>query len=246
MSTKYQQEEVLIVNADNGRDPLQIDKEMQEAALQKYAIIGAIETIGSGTPPHLKGYKRFSDRSTDSRKNVTAWVRADLDAEIVGWIDHGHTFPRKEGKGPHPARSTMILRVGDALVLIGHAPPNWPGAGDARDEWVDDIADRVAPWRREDWLDRDPVARRRRKKRPVLILVDHNGLGRALARAIGGRLTGASVDALISRKVRIRFVRRIRNIGRVRFRGDHGHVTVVGIEVPVGTFHYPAMTWEAP
>lgn len=244
--SRYEQYETLIVNADNGRDPVQIDREMQEAARLQYAIIGAIETIGSGTPPNLKGYRKFSDRSTDSRKNVTAWVRADLDAEIVGWIDHDKTFPRKEGKGPHPARSTMILRVGDALVLVGHAPPNWPGAGPAREEWVNDIADRVAPWRKDDWLDRDPVNRRRVKRRPVLILVDHNGLGRDLARAIGGRLTGSSVDALISRKVRIRFVRRVRNIGTVPFQGDHGHVTIVGIEVPAGTFNYPSMTWEAP
>lgn len=238
-------EEVVVVNVDNNRDPKQIARELGGLAAMRVLVIFAVETIGSGVMPELVGYVKYDDRTNDGRKNICMWVRSDVPSYLVRWIDHGETFPRKDRRDSHPARATAAVMVGEILCAVGHAPPNWPGAAKARTEWLNVMSGLIAPWLRAGWKDRRLRTRVRVKARRGLVGVDHNGLGPRLAATTGYRRHGSGPDSLFSRNVRVRFVRQINTFSGVPFLGDHDDALLVGIAVPPSALTQPARRFES-
>ena len=237
-------EEVVVINVDNNRDPKQIARELGGLAAMRVLIIFAVETIGSGVMPELVGYVKYDDRTNDGRKNIAMWVRSDVPSYLIRWIDHAEKFPRKDRRDNHPARATVAVMAGDIFCATSHAPPDWAGAKNARQEWLNIVRGLIAPWLRTGWKNRRPVTRIRIKARRALFGADHNGLGAQLAAATGFRRHGAGPDSLFSRNIRVRFVKKIRTFNGVPFLGDHHDALLVGISVPPRALTQPVNRLE--
>lgn len=237
-------EEVVVINVDNNRDPKQIARELGGLAAMRVLVIFAVETIGSGVMPELVGYVKYDDRTNDGRKNICMWVRSDVPSYLIRWIDHSEKFPRKDRRENHPARASVAVMVGEILCATSHAPPDWRGAAKARTEWLNVVGGLIAPWLRSGWNDRRLTNRIRVKGRRGLLGADHNGLGPRLAAVAGYRRHGSGPDSLFSRRVRVRFVRQIDTFNGVPFLGDHHDALLVGISVPPSALTQPARRFD--
>jgi hypothetical protein len=80
------------------------------------------------------------DRSREGRANHFVYLSPRRRLVGLDWVDCERTFPRKDGPGPHPARSIPVVDLagwrGVRRLVPVHVPPDWPGAGPARDEYV--------------------------------------------------------------------------------------------------------------
>lgn len=144
-------------------------------------VIAVSEAIGRRLP-ELKRYRLIRDTSTPGRANLALYVLRRLKVTDVEWVDHEREWPRVLHSGMHPARSTLVCRVEDWTVIVGHAPqaPTTAkrtaneGLTSARGEWVSIVARLLHRYDR------------------VLLLTDPNGLGDDLMRAVPGMRTGGT------------------------------------------------------
>lgn len=195
---------VWVVNADNYRGPAVATelRALEESELEHGGadIVAVVEATGN-VLPHMPGMA-CEVGVGESRGNIAAYVRRDLLAggkRIRGrWHDRHRTWPRTKGKGQHPARADLeVTNAGRVQLVFAHVPPKVPGATGARLESVEALVHLLAPWTRPGWPWLRALQKRARRRRPRLLLIDHNHVGEEIARRTGMTLVGGRVDALL-------------------------------------------------
>ncbi len=216
-----------------GRSRAQIAKELNALArvnkplTKRPALIGVCEAVGYSLP-NIDGYRTKRDRSRPSRANIAAYVREDLDAGILWWIDLKFWWPRPNGPGNHAPRSWLVTRVGRIQVIVGHQPPlNARNAAQGQMEGINALARRMRPGKTPN--------------RPRLALADWNRRKgeshgpSALAGLIGGYVVGGKIDAVVwrggegSKCGRGRYRR---TAGLTLLKSDHKHALTVRVTAP--------------
>lgn len=170
-------------------------------------VAAACEVIGDRLQP-FPGYWLVRDTSRAGRANLCAYVREDCDLRRTWWIDHRTTWTRTERKGTHPARSTLVLGIGETQVLVGHNLPLGTDATHAGQlEIVQALHLIMAPWKRPRIRDAVPqLSLSAMRARPRVLLWDDNapgdrGLGSDyLAPKVGGHRHGHHIDNALARK----------------------------------------------
>lgn len=174
-------------------------------------VLVACEVIGDVIAPH-PGYGMARDTSRAGRANLVAFVRDDCQWRHTWWADHRTrwTRPKHPELGPHPARSTIVLGIGEAQLLGAHNVPMGTDATHVGQlELVDAATLIMSPWRRprvrEDATGAQLDAMR---ARPRIMLWDDNapegtdGIGADyLAHRINGKRTGQRIDNAVTRMV---------------------------------------------
>ena len=152
----------------------------------------------------LDHYRLTRDGSSDWRANLFLYVARWLDVGEPEWIDLDKSFPRIKRPGVI-RRSLLVQRVEDWPVIVGHAPPAWPGALEARKEWVDVVVDLI-----------------RGAGPRVILLSDPNGLGHTLRRLIPTLVgAGTAVEAVHGRGIVLTSAHVVSAVNGVAMRTDH-------------------------
>jgi hypothetical protein len=211
---------------ENGRRDNILRAELHAIASTGPKVIGLCETVGWGSLPNLVGYRKVRNRETAGRSNIAAYVRADLDfgdGDDVRWHDLNVTWARTEHPGQHDPRSLLELNIEGDQWLIGHHPPITRNndTGPARDEHLDLLARRMAPWTRPDWDERTADDKANARKRLRVLLWDPNGAGQQLATRIGGWSEGSSIEGGVVRGGHFVKARKQGSVGGVRMGSDH-------------------------
>lgn len=194
-------------------------------------VLIACEVVDVDTQPH-PGWSMVRSRRTAGRANLVGYVREDCELHRAWWIDHRETWTRTNpgASGKHPARSSMVLAVGEAQVLGAHQVPL--GTDNTRAgqlEIVQALELVMAPWRRPRIRDAAPeLSIRAMRERPRLLLWDDNtpaavdGLGSEyLASRISGRPWGAPVDRAVARHAGVESVEYVTHAGGHELSTDH-------------------------
>jgi hypothetical protein len=209
-----------LVNVDNYRRTGVVD-ELESIAALNPDVIALVEALGN-PQPDLDGYVHIADDSNDSRRNIAAYVRADLNPTHVRWHDCRIGWRRTKYAGQHEPRSFVSFRVGGRTrVIVAHQPP--PGA--SRRAKVEHLARLAAV------VNRTPTW-------PTIVLWDSNGAAKTLARITRASVYGWRVDNALARRVTDATFRyaetwpRVNARGSVRFGGDHRHVWRGTFDVP--------------
>lgn len=119
------------------------------------------------------------DRSTPARANLFLYAAKWLDVGRPEWIDLDKATPRLKRPGSF-RRSLLVQRVEDWFVIVGHAPPAWPGADAARREWLDAVCSLL----------------RTAGPHPIL-LSDPNGLGKSIRRLVPDVVAGGTATEAV-------------------------------------------------
>lgn len=188
----------------------------------------ACEVVGDRLDPH-PGYGMVRDTRRAGRANLVAFVRDDCQLRRSWWIDHTTTWPRTETTGTHPARSTMVLGVGEAQVLGGHNVPLGTENTEAgQQEIVTALHLVMCPWKRPRIIRQAPeLSLEAMKDRPRVLLWDDNapgdrGMGTDyLLPRVGGRRHGAHIDNALARRTPVTGVEYVTQAGGVRLATDH-------------------------
>ena len=176
--------------------------------------VALMECVGRDLPDLRHYHPPIHDRSRKSRANLALYVLDRLDLGRREWVDHQVPWPRVLHAGLHEPRSTLIQEVEDWTFVVSHAPqsprnvfrePLRDALNDAREEWVDIIAD---------------IARS--TSGPLLIFTDPNGLGGELRRRVPSLvLGGTATEAVHGRRVVLVDARKVSSVNGVRFLSDH-------------------------
>lgn len=191
----------------------------------------ACEVIGDKLQPH-PGYTMVRDTSRAGRANMAAYVREDCELRRTWWIDHSTRWHRTEHHRDqlHPARSTMVLGVGQLQLLGAHnVPLGTDATHEGQLELIHALELIMAPWRRPRIRDAAPeLSVQLMRERPRALLWDDNaptgstGLGGDyLAPRIGGQRHGDAVDSLVERQLRVDRVEYVTHAGGVELATDH-------------------------
>lgn len=194
-------------------------------------VLGACEVIGDRLQP-FPGYSMVRDTSRASRGNLVAYVRDDCDHRRTWWVDHSTTWSRTNpgAKGQHPPRSSLVLSVGQAQVLVGHnVPLGTDNTHRGQLEIVQALQLVMAPWKRPRVRDAAPeVAVSGMMDRPRVLLWDDNaplgsdGLGSAyLAPKVRGDVWGIHLDRAVARGVGAKRYEYTTHAGGTRLATDH-------------------------
>lgn len=188
----------------------------------------ACEVIGDRIEPQ-PGWFMVRDTRTPSRANLVGLVREDCDLRRSWWIDHGTewTRPKHPHLGPHPARSSLVLGVGEAQVLGAHnVPMGTDGTVQGQAELVNAIQLVMTPWTRP--RIREGLDTERMRARPRMVLWDDNaprgstGKGAdLLASRIHGVRSGGHIDNAVSRRFHPEGHEYVDHAGGVRMTTDH-------------------------
>lgn len=171
-------------------------------------VAGVVEVIGDHLQP-VPGYQLVRDTSRRSRANIAAYVREDCELRRSWWIDHETTWTRTSHTGTHEPRSTLVLGVGAAQVLVAHQVPlGTDNSHKGQLEIVHALELVMAPWRRPRLRDTAPeLSLADMRARPRALLWDDNapgllGLGSDyLGPRIGAQRHGEHLDNLLERNV---------------------------------------------
>lgn len=195
----------------------------------------ACEVIGDRMDPR-PGYTMVRDTSRPGRANLVAYVRDDCQLRRRWWIDHRTTWTRTNpgAKGQHPARSTLVLGIGDAQVLGGHnVPLGTDNTHVGQLEIVQALHLVMAPWKRPRIRDAAPeLSLSAMRARPRVLLWDDNapddgpeeerGLGsRYLAPKVAGQAWGAHIDSAVARNAGVERVSYATHAGGLELATDH-------------------------
>lgn len=190
----------------------------------------ACEVTDVQTQPH-PGWAMVRSRRTAGRANLVAYVREDCHLRRKWWIDHRQTWSRTEGPGTHPARSSLVLTVGEAQLLGAHNPPlGTDNSHDAQLELVHAFELVMAPWKRPRLRDAAPeLSLSAMRARPRVLLWDDNapegsaGLGSDyLASKVGAKAWGGPpVDRAVTRKAWVEGVEYATHAGGRQLSTDH-------------------------
>lgn len=256
---------VWVVNADNyrGRAVATELRALDESELEHGGadIVGIVEATGNPLA-HMPGMA-CEVGTGPSRGNIAVYVRRTLltgGRRIRGrWHDRRRTWPRTKGRGQHPARADFeVTNAGRLQIVVAHVPPKVPGATGARLESIDALVHLLAPWTRPGWPLLRALQKRARRRRPRLLLIDHNHVGEEIARRTGMTLVGGGVDALlVGGDVEVAghdyvdaFELPDGPDGRarpaVRFTGDHGDVLRAVVRIHRKYLPTPERTSEVP
>lgn len=194
-------------------------------------ILVACEVVGDRLAPQ-PGYAMVRDVSRPGRANVVAFVREDSQLRKAWWIDHKTRWTRTKHPqlGLHPARSTLVLGVGELQALGGHQVPM--GTDHTREgqlEIVKALQLVMTPWTRPRIRDAAPELRlEAMKNRPRALLWDDNapkgsnGLGSSyLGPRIGGHRHGEHIDNLLGRALPVDGQAYVTHAGGVTMDTDH-------------------------
>lgn len=189
----------------------------------------ACEVVDVETQPH-PGWAMVRSRRTAGRANLVAYVRDDCALHRLWWVDHRTTWSRTERKGTHPARSSMVLSVGEAQLLGAHQVPLGTDSTRAGQlEIVQALNLVMAPWQRPRIRDTAPgLSTQLMRERPRVLLWDDNtpaavdGLGSDyLASRIGGQAWGLPVDRAVARRAGVDHVEYVTHAGGRQLSTDH-------------------------
>lgn len=224
---------VYVVNADNpsgDRPSAEFPRELRAMAEDADLIFGQ-ETVRYGDLDAPGMVRRGHRNRGQSRQNVTIWVRDTLPVGRAQYDDLKTRWPRIQGKGWHPSRSNLRVKVGRTKGLAGHAPqaprPSHPAAtrealNNARREWVTRTARRLD----------GPGAGRKPDGPPFLAGLDPNGLAEQVANHASARWVGGAGAALVYAGCVVIDQAHVRDLpGGVEFKGDHGNVLRLVVRV---------------
>lgn len=195
----------------------------------------ACEAVGDQFHPRPGYDAMVRDRSRAGRANLVAYVRDDCHLRRTWWVDHRTTWSRTNpgAKGQHPARSTMVLGVGDAQVLGGHnVPMGTDNTHAGQLEIVQALHLVMAPWKRPRIRDAAPgLSLSAMRGRPRVLLWDDNapdapegerGLGSEyLAPKVAGQAWGHHIDNTVARNAGVTGVEYVTHAGGVALATDH-------------------------
>lgn len=188
------------------------------ALLRGRKAVGLLEAIGHELPWSLT-HRRIHNTSTLGRANVALYVRRGLRLGKLEWVDHELDWPKVLHDGNHPARATLVQEVANWTVLVGHAPQ--------APRPVFGIGTNLAlEAAREEWL--DITVRLMRRRGPVLLLSDPNGLGDELVRRLGPHAVagGTSTEAVHGLRVVLVAAQTPGRVGGVPMRSDHSKALI--------------------
>lgn len=222
-----------LYNLRVGRAQSRIRLEIRALLSWNPLVLGLPEAIGYDLE-NLPGYSLVRDRSNPSRANIAVYVR-EGHLESVKWHDMKERWLRTEHPGWHDARSWVELRVDADQVIVGHQPPKGTNnTFDAQMEGINFLTDRMAPWTRTDWPDRNSESKVRAKERQRIVLADFNrragepGPGPTLlANRIRGGVTGARIDATVDRQIDVTSHKYVSRVGNVILRSDHKAALII-------------------
>jgi len=222
-------------NVQVGRDPNRVADEIRGLLDPRPAVLGLCETVGYSLPG-VADYICIRDRSTESRANIAAYVKASLDLRDVKWHDLHETWTKTApgATGQHAPRSILEFRAGRLFVLVAHqCPKGTDNTKPAQQEGVDKLTARMAPWTRDDWGERTDEDKAEAKRQARIVLWDSNrmpgedGPGPdSLARNIDGKVCGGQIDNAVWRggSGEVNGVHDVRYadwVGGVEMRSDH-------------------------
>ena len=229
--TRWYEGDSWFYNLDNYRRPRQVARELRAIATRRPETIDLVECTGN-VLPDLPGYDLIRSMANDGRRGIAAYVRSDLPHTNGQWVDHKQTWRRTQQPGVHPARATLVYRLGRMQRLVAHQAPKFTSNTRAAQlEGVVLIGTVMSPWRRRGWPARPTLHQAREWLRPRMLMWDANrragesGPGPTmLAKRVRGRVVGGSwIDSAVVRRVRVRSVDSIRVVDGVRLESDHGH-----------------------
>ncbi len=219
---------IWVYNVDNYRaDIKQVAREIRAIlGSEPVAILGLCETVGyRHTLPQVDGYVLDRDISNESRENISAYVRRDLYGGH-DWTDLHERWSRTKGRGKHPSRSILKVRLARVPVFVAHQPPlGTDNTWAAQWEGINTLTRLMKPWThkagRARWISR---------RRPRVLIWDANrrpgqdGPGPTyLARKIGGEVVGHKIDCAVIRNGRASHVEYPTHVGGVKLESDHRH-----------------------
>jgi hypothetical protein len=210
----------------------------------------ACEVIGDKLQP-VPGWQMVRDTTRPGRANLVAYVREDCELSRSWWIDHRTTWTRTEGpepRGQHPARSSLVLAVGEAQVVGAHQVPlGTDHTPSGQLELVQALHLVMAPWKRPRVREAAPELQlEAMKARPRVLLWDDNshgdlGLGSDyLGPKIGAQRHGDAIDNMLARHVPVEAVEYVRHAGGVELATDHPRGALV-VTLPRGAVRWGAL-----
>lgn len=221
---------MLFYNLDNNRDPQQVVKEvkallrMDKPVDDRPVLLGMCEATGYDLPD-LKGFHKVRDRSTKSRANIAAYVRNDVWAGGLKWVDLSHTWSRTNpgASGQHEPRSYPVFKLGQMQALVHHqAPKQCDNAQAAQQEGIDSLVATMKP---------AADANQHQTDRARICVADMNKRKGdpapgpdQLAKQIGGTNSAPKIDTVVWRgQGKVTDVAYPSKVNGVKLKSDHGH-----------------------
>lgn len=229
---------LIVYNLDNNRAHDQMAKEVR-ALLEGPAphVLALCEAKGYDLPG-VGGWRLVGrDTSKPGRANLACYVRNDVvvDKTKTKWHDCHEQWTRpNDPPNQHWPRSILELSADTMLIWVAHQPPKGTdNTKAAQQEGIDVLTDRMAPWWRDNWDDRDPEDQQRALNKSRVVLWDANrkpgetGPGPdMLCHNIDGYNCGQRIDLGTWRGEHVEGVSDAEYIGSangVTLKSDHGH-----------------------
>jgi len=106
---RNQKRKMWFYNVEVGRNHAQVTKEIKALLRGKPGVLVLCETVGYDLPS-VKGYVLLRDRSTESRANISVYIKKGWYSGKHQWHNQHQVWERTDHPGTHPARS--YLEVG--------------------------------------------------------------------------------------------------------------------------------------